>query len=238
MIFNTEDLVGKYRIIGLLGQGGMGEVFLAEDTNLNRNVALKVLQGNLSSDEHFKSQFRQEARSISSIVHPNIVQIHNMEELDGRLFIDMEFGEGQSFSDMIKAGPVPSHLASSVALDVLHGLSTCHKAGVIHRDIKPSNVLLTTTGQGKIVDFGIAKALADSSSKALKNSSSTTTYMGTPRYTPPEAFDGVIADPRWDLYALGIMLYESLTGKPAYTSTTMFSLMCEVMNDPLPPPRN
>lgn len=237
MIFTPDERVGKYRIIGQLGQGGMGEVYLAEDVNLHREVALKILQKSLSGDEKFKEQFRHEARSISRIVHPNIVQIHNMEEIDGRLVIDMEYVEGQSFSNVIKKGPVAPHLVSSVALDVLHGLSVCHQAGVVHRDIKPSNILLTVGGQAKIVDFGIAKALADSSAASLETSASTTIYMGTPRYTPPEAWDGAAATPQWDLYALGIMLYEALNGKPAFNARTMYSLMREVFENPLPPIR-
>lgn len=235
MNFSTNDHIGKYRIIGELGRGGMGVVYLAEDTNLARRVSLKFLQGSLSQDGAFKAGFQREARLISSVVHPNIVQIHSLDELDGHLFIDMEYVEGQSLAQLMLDGPLSLPLASHLALDVLQGLAVCHRTGVIHRDIKPSNILLTTSGQGKILDFGIASALADSGTHALEQSESTMVFMGTPRYMPPEAWDEQPADQRWDLYALGVMLHEALTGKVVYESRTMLSLMREIATSPLPP---
>jgi serine/threonine protein kinase len=235
MQFATNDEIGKYRIIGELGRGGMGVVYLAEDMNLSRQVSLKFLQGAISEDSTFKERFKREAQLVSSIVHPNIVQIHSLDELDGHLLIDMEYVEGQSLSGLMSDGPLSTSLASHLALDVLQGLAVCHRSGVIHRDIKPSNILLNTSGQGKIVDFGIATALADSGSNALAHGESTMVFMGTPRYTPPEAWEERAADVRWDVYALGVMMHEALTGAPAYNAKTMLSLMYEITSSPLPP---
>ena len=227
--------IGKYRIIGELGHGGMGMVYLAEDKNLGRQVALKVLLGSFASDELFKQRFRQEARSISQVVHPNIVQIHSMDEIDSHLVIDIEYVEGQPLSQIIQHHPVSLEWVAHIAKDVLEGLSVCHEIGIVHRDIKPSNVLMTLNGQAKIADFGIAKALADSSAMSIEDTHSTTVFMGTPRFTPPEAWDGVPANPSWDLYSLGILLYEALTRRPAFKSTTMLSLMKEVVSESLEP---
>ena len=235
MIIETGEQISKYRIIGELGRGGMGVVYLAEDVNLERKVSLKMLQRSLAQDDVFKEGFRREARLVSRIVHPNVVQIHSLDEFEDHLFIDMEYVEGQSLGQLLREGPLSKPLAARIALDILQGLSICHKAGVIHRDIKPSNILLNTAGQAKIVDFGIASALADSGSQALKHSESTMMFMGTPRYTPPEAWDDHPVDTSWDLYALGVMLHEVLTGKVAYESQTMLSLMQEVLTKPLAP---
>lgn len=226
--------VGKYLILRELGRGGMGEVFLAEDSLLGRRVALKRLLPIFASDEDFVARFKREARSVSSLAHPGIVTIHSLDWVNGVLLIDMEHVDGTSLLKLLQSSVVTREFTARLGYEVLAALAECHENGIVHRDIKPSNILLTDSLQAKLVDFGIATALADSTATQLREGRSTTIVLGTPRFMAPEAWDGGPVSPQWDLFALGVVLYESLTGEVAFKGTTTGALARQITNEPLP----
>ncbi len=213
----------------------MGQVYLAQDTLLDREVALKRIQPVLALDEEFVSRFQREARAISRIAHPGIVSVHSLDWIDGTLLLDMEYVRGSSVGQVMASGVVTSAFVASIAHDVLDALSECHDQGIIHRDIKPSNILLTETLRAKLVDFGIATALAESAAAHIREGRSTTVALGTPRYMPPEAWDELAVTPQWDLFALGVVLYECLSSARAYSATTTSGLAKQITNEALPP---
>jgi predicted Ser/Thr protein kinase len=224
---------GKYLILQELGRGGMGVVYLAEDMLLGRRVALKVLRVALSEDAEFVARFRREARAIANLSHPNIINIHSLEEVEGRLSIEMEYAEGGSLQEFLDR-PMPPLEAVRMVRDVLDALGTCHARGLIHRDVKPSNVLIAADGRALLADFGLATAGAEAMHEAIKTTSSTSIVLGTPRYAPLEAWDGASPSPAWDVYSVGILLYEALSGKPAITGGTPLSIIKELLQHPLP----
>ena len=199
---------GKYRIVEPIGSGGMGVVYKAEDTRLHRPVALKFLPAELTRDPEARERFVQEARAASLIDHANICAIHEIDETeDGRTFIVMAYYEGESLRERIKRGPLPLQEALDIGIQVAGGLARAHKKGIIHRDIKPANIILTADGVAKIVDFGLAK-LGDRLALTRVG-----TVMGTVAYMSPEQTRGEAVDRRTDLWALGVVLYEMLTGE-------------------------
>ena len=206
---------GPYRIERLLGAGGMGEVYLALDSRLNRRVALKLLGGWLYDDEQLISRFTQEALSASALNHPNIPVVYEAGEIDGRYFIASEFVDGFPLGDRIKDGPIPWREAVSIALKLASALQAAHRAGIIHRDVKPSNVLIGGDGKVKLVDFGIAKSTRQDSEKPGSGYALTMVgaAIGTPGYMAPEQADGQAADARSDIWSLTAVLHEMLTGK-------------------------
>lgn len=224
---------GKYLILHELGRGGMGVVYLAEDALLGRRVALKILRAALSEDAEFVARFRREARAIANLSHPNIISIHSLEEVEGRIAIDMEFAEGGSLQELLDRRMPPIE-AVRIIRDVLDALATCHARGLIHRDVKPSNVLLATDGRALLADFGLATAGAEIMQEAIQATASTSFVLGTPRYAPLEAWDGASPSPAWDVYSVGIMLYEALSGGPAVTGGTPLSIIKELLRHPLP----
>ncbi|MCC6797408.1 MAG: serine/threonine protein kinase [Candidatus Hydrogenedentes bacterium] len=221
--------LGKYVITQELGRGGMGVVYLAEDTTLSRTVALKILYPALSSDTVFIERFKQEARVVANILHPSIVRINSFETFDSCHAIDMEYVQGTSLARLMANEVFTPQLAVSIARDVLDGLSLCHEHGVIHRDIKPSNILITEDGRAKLADFGLAIAYATHLESSIYKVASTSFFMGTPRYAPPEAWEGVEPRPDWDLYSFGLVLYEGLTGKPVFNGTTPLAIVKQLM---------
>ena len=221
---------GKYRIVRLLGRGSMGVVYLAEDETLGRDVALKILNQAHSSDAGFEERFHREAKIIARLNHPNIVQIHALEKVDGMLAIDMAYFEG---------GPVNLAVTTpiqivGIACDVLEALACCHTSNVVHRDVKPSNILLSPNGRASLSDFGLAKLRADQQSIFMSSMTSSCMFVGTPRYAPPEAWDGAEPTPTWDVYSMGMMLYERLAPQPPYSATTPYSLIKQMIERPLP----
>lgn len=208
----------------------MGVVYLAEDETLGRDVALKILNQAHSSDADFEERFRREAKIIARLDHPNIVQIHSLEKVDDMLAIDMAY---------IVGGPVNQTTTTPVqivciACDVLEALACCHASKIVHRDVKPSNVLLSLNGHASLGDFGLAKLRADQQSMFISSMTSSCMFVGTPRYAPPEAWDGAEPTPAWDVYSMGMMLYERLAPQPPYSATTPFSLIKQMIERPLP----
>ena len=217
--------VSHYRILEHLGEGGMGVVYKALDTHLDRPVALKFLPPHLGTDKDARSRFIQEAKSASSLDHTNICTIHDIDETDdGRLFISMSCYEGESLKDKIERGPLPIEEAVDYAIQIAQGLSLPNEAGIIHRDIKPGNVMITPRGVIKIVDFGLAKMVETSLTKMG-------TTLGTAMYMSPEQARGEKVDYRTDIWSLGVILYEMLSGKQPFRADYDAALLYQVVNE-------
>jgi len=218
-------LAGRYVVGDLIGRGGMSNVFRGVDTKLGRTVAIKVLKSTLATDPAFRSRFRQEAQAASRMAHPTIVRVYDAGEervKDGsghdliEPFIVMEYVEGRMLKDLIAEGPVDPDEAVRIAHSILTALEYSHRAGVVHRDIKPGNVMLTKAGDVKVTDFGIARAVSDSSTTVAQ----TTAILGTAAYFSPEQAKGETVDARTDLYSTGVVLFEMLTGKAPFRGDT------------------
>src|SRR5215208_964306 len=197
---------GRYRVIGRLGSGGMADVYLAEDTQLGRRVALKLLYRRFAEDAEFVERFRREASSAARLQHPNVVQVFDRGEWDGTYYIAMEFLEGRNLKQIVRDhGPLEPALAVDIVLQILKAARFAHRRGVVHRDIKPHNVIVDAEGRAKVTDFGIALAGASDMTE-------TGSIMGTAQYLSPEQAQGQPVDARSDLYSIGVVLYELLTG--------------------------
>lgn len=213
---------GRYRVIATIGRGGMAEVYLAADERLGRRVAIKVLRSDLARDPVFLSRFRREAQAAAGLNHPRIVAVYDTgEQVTGSgtaelslPYIVMEYVDGTTVRDILREGrPLLPDRAMEIVGGVLEALDYSHRNGIVHRDIKPGNVMLTTTGDVKVMDFGIARALADSSATMTGAS----TVMGTAQYLSPEQARGDVVDARSDLYSTGVLFFELLTGRPPFT---------------------
>ncbi|MFH1680757.1 MAG: protein kinase [Candidatus Eisenbacteria bacterium] len=222
--------VSHYRILAKLGEGGMGVVYRAEDTKLGRTVALKFLPPELTKDPEAKQRFVHEAQAASSLSHPHITTIYEIDEVEGRTFIAMECIEGGSLKKRIHAGPLPIDEAIGVAIQVAEGLQEAHEKGIVHRDIKPDNVMVTPKGQAKIMDFGLAR----SSGKTTLTKEGTT--LGTVAYMSPEQARGESVDHRTDIWSLGVVLYEMVTGRLPFRGDHEPAVIYSILNeDPEPP---
>src|SRR5919202_670780 len=230
---------GRYELDGLLGRGGMAEVRRAVDRRLGRPVAVKQLRTDLAMDPTFQARFRREAQSAAGLNHPTIVAVYDTgEEQDPRTgvsipYIVMELVEGSTLRDVLRDGrKILPERALELTQGVLDALSYSHKAGIIHRDIKPANVMLTPTGGVKVMDFGIARAVADTSATMTQ----TAAVIGTAQYLSPEQARGETVDARSDLYSTGCLLYELLTGRPPFVGESPVSVAYQhVREQPLPP---
>ncbi len=224
-----EIRLGKYIIIRELGRGGFGIVYEAHDTSLDRLVALKALHPNLVNDMTFLSRFKQEAKLAARLEHPNIVPVHEFNQADGRYYIVMGLMTKGSLGDLLeKYGPRSSTQTKSFLEQVLNGMAYAHERGVIHRDLKPGNILIDEHNMAKIADFGFAKAMHSASSHSL---SATGGVMGTPAYMAPEIWRGKDASARSDIYSLGCIAYEMLTGKPLFDGESAAEIMTKHVID-------
>ncbi len=227
-----DTLGGRYLLSGRLGTGGMAEVFLAHDLMLGRDLALKVLKEHYAEDERFVGRFRKEAQSAAALNHPNVVQIYDQGRAeDGRYYIAMEHVPGGSLEDLIlRRGPLAPSEAARLASQVAEALHAAHRRGIVHRDIKPQNVLIGEAGDAKVADFGIALAASSTSI------SGTNLLFGTPSYMSPEQAMGERVGPESDLYSLGVVLYEMLSGTvPFAAEGALATAMKHLTELPLPP---
>src|SRR3954447_9283372 len=203
---------GRYELVRHVARGGMAEVYLAHDKLLDRPVALKVLFPELSVDRSFVERFRREAQAAANLSHPNIVSVYDWGEEEGTYFIVMEYVDGRTLSTMLRAeGPLLPDRAAGIGAEVAAALAFAHRNGVIHRDVKPGNVIMTADGMVKVTDFGIARA-----ANVEENLTQTGAVMGTATYFSPEQAQGTTVDGRSDVYSLGVVLYELVTGRPPF----------------------
>jgi serine/threonine protein kinase/Tfp pilus assembly protein PilF len=233
--------ISHYHIIRKLGAGGMGEVFLAEDTKLERKVAIKMLPEKWIGDRHARQRLIREAKAAATLDHPNICSIHEVGEEGDRTFIVMQYIEGASLADRIRRNPLPASEIIEIGFQAADALDEAHSHGVIHRDIKPQNVIITPRGQLKILDFGLAKFSAQmhpAAADAETNARLTKTghVVGTPGYMSPEQLQGEQIDGRSDIFSLGVLLYECATGRFAFEGTTPIQISLKVVNFNPPPP--
>ncbi len=244
-MLTTGNKLGPYEIQSQIGAGGMGEVYRATDTRLDRTVAVKVLPSHLSENPEAKLRFDREARAISSLNHPNICTLHDVGHQDGIDFLVMEFLEGETLADRLRKGPLSTELVLKYGIEICEGLERAHRSGVVHRDLKPSNVMLTKTG-AKLMDFGLAKAAptvspASSLTMTISQPSADNpltaqgTVIGTFQYMSPEQTEGKEADARSDIFALGAVLYEMATGKRAFTGKSQASIVAAILASDPPP---
>jgi serine/threonine-protein kinase len=224
---------GRYEVLGRAGAGGMAEVYRARDELLGRQVALKVLSERFAHDSSFVERFRREAQSAANLSHPNIVSLYDYGSDDGAYFIVMEFIEGQALSEIIATeAPLMPERAADIAADVAGALQRAHSAGLVHRDIKPANIMITSTGQTKVTDFGIARALGHGEQTMTQ----TGMVIGTASYLSPEQAQGKRVDARSDVYSLGCVLYEMLTGKVPFPGDTPLAVAYKHVRENAEPP--
>ncbi|HSO73374.1 MAG TPA: serine/threonine-protein kinase, partial [Blastocatellia bacterium] len=236
----VSEEISHYRIIEKLGSGGMGEVFLAEDTRLNRKVAIKMLPSRSIGNEQAKKRLFREARAAAALDHPNICAIHEVGEEGDCAFIVMQYIEGSSLSRKIKNNPLSPLEIVDIGTQAAEALIEAHSRGIIHRDIKPQNVIITPRGQVKILDFGLAKILEDEHSghsAAVTEARLTETgeVVGTVGYMSPEQLTDLPVDTRTDLFSLGVTLYECATGKAVFSGSSKIQISLQVIQ--FDPPR-
>ncbi|HEU4333494.1 MAG TPA: protein kinase [Candidatus Eisenbacteria bacterium] len=237
MSLQPGSRLGAYEIIDLLGAGGMGEVYRARDTRLDRTVAVKVLQGHLSVSPETRQRFEREARVISSLNHPNICTLFDVGQHDGMDYLVMEHLEGESLADRVARGPLPLPEALRVGAEIADALDRAHRQGLIHRDLKPGNIMLTKSG-AKLLDFGLARATGlaptagDLTSPTMSRPlTAEGSIVGTFQYMAPEQLEGKEADPRSDLFSLGAVLYEMATGRRAFEGKSQASLIASILKE-------
>jgi beta-lactam-binding protein with PASTA domain/predicted Ser/Thr protein kinase len=228
----SEAIVdGRYRVVGRIGSGGMADVYCAEDLQLGRNVALKVLHSRFAEDAEFRERFRREARSAAGLNHQNVVSIYDRGEWDGNYYIAMEYLDGRSLKEIVQRdGPLAPDYAIDLTVQVLRAARFAHRRGIIHRDIKPHNVIVDEEGRAKVTDFGIARAAGAS------DMTQTGSIMGTAQYLSPEQAQGHAVSEPSDLYSAGIMLYELLTGRVPFDGESAVTIALKHVNErPVPP---
>ena len=241
MTLNTGTRLGSYEIVSRLGAGGMGEVYRARDSKLDRDVAIKVLPDAFARDKERLARFEREAKLLARLSHANVATLYGLEESEGRKFLVMELVEGETLAERIARGPLAFEEAIPLFLQIAEGLEAAHEKGIIHRDLKPANMKITLDGDIKILDFGLAKAFASEQNVSAEMSQSPTltkgtavgAILGTPSYMSPEQARGKAVDRRTDVWAFACCLYESLTGRKAFEGETVSDTLAAVLkNEP------
>src|ERR687885_185757 len=221
---------GRYKVVRRLGSGGMANVYLAEDQELGRRIALKILNDRHAHDDQFVERFRREAKNAAGLSHPNVVAIYDRGEAEGTYYIAMEYLEGRSLKELIVTkGPTPIPVAIDYTRQMLGALAFAHKNGIVHRDIKPHNVVVAPDGRLKVTDFGIARSGASQMTEAGS-------IIGTAQYLSPEQARGAPVTPRSDIYSIGIVLYEMLTGAVPFTGETPLEIAMKHLSAVPEPP--
>jgi eukaryotic-like serine/threonine-protein kinase len=249
MKLENGSIINQYKIISAIGKGGMGEVFLAQDTKLDRKVALKILPAEFAEDKDRMSRFVREAKSASALNHPNIITIHEIGESDGTHFIATEFIDGKTLGDYVKSNPLNYKSALEIAIQVASALDEAHQAGIVHRDIKPDNVMIRANGLVKILDFGIAKLtdrqgdtetrgrgeedktlIAASPLPRVPASTSPGMIIGTANYMSPEQAKGKVVDARTDIFSFGVVLYEMISGHLPFEGENALAMIAAILH--------
>ncbi len=229
MIMKGQKISDRYQVIKSIGEGGMANVYLAYDTILDRNVAIKLLRGDLASDEKFVHRFQREALSASSLNHPNIVEVYDVGEDSGNYYIVMEYIEGKHLKDLIKKrGKLTTSEVVDIMMQITDGMSVAHDSYIIHRDIKPQNIMILENGLVKITDFGIAMAMN------ATQLTQTNSVMGSVHYLPPEQANGNGSSLQSDIYSMGIVMYELLTGKLPFRGDNAVEIALKHLREPMP----
>jgi serine/threonine protein kinase len=242
MTLTSGSRLGPYEIVSAVGAGGMGEVYKARDTRLDRTVAIKVLPAHVASDPDVRQRFEREARAVAALNHPHICTLHDIGTQDGTDFLVMEYLEGETLADRLTKSALPLDQALRYGIEIADALDKAHRAGIIHRDLKPGNIMLTKGG-AKLLDFGLAKTGAATVAGTGLSMLPTTppnltargTILGTFQYMAPEQLEGLEADIRTDIFAFGAVLYEMLTGKKAFEGKSQASLIAAILDRDPPP---
>ena len=230
--------IASYKILSLLGAGGMGEVYLAQDSRLDRKVALKFLPEELQQDSTSKKRFLREARSAAALDHPFICHIHEVGEAEGKSFISMEYVQGETLKDKLAQGPLPLNDALGTATEIAEGLEAAHKQNIVHRDLKPSNIMLTPQGHVKVMDFGLAKRVTPVEGQEQEITTALTkqgSILGTVPYMSPEQVRGQAVDMRSDIFSFGVVLYEMLTGVNPLAKGSVMDTATAILSETPPP---
>ncbi len=239
MAIDVGSQLGAYEILALIGEGGMGRVFRARDTRLKRDVAIKALPVEVAFDEDRVARFRREAEALAALNHPHIAGIHDLLESDGSQFLVLELVDGETIAERLRHGPIPMDQAVAIARQIAEALEAAHARGIVHRDLKPANIKITANGQVKVLDFGLAKVFGPNERPAFSSAHSPTfttpamtvrgVILGTAAYMSPEQARGQHVDVQADVWALGCVLYEMLTGRPPFTGASVTDLLAAVV---------
>src|SRR5713101_7101064 len=240
MSLSSGARLGPYEIVSPLGVGGMGEVYRARDTRLERTVAIKVLPTHLSASAESRQRFEREAKTISQLSHPHICALYDVGNQDGIEYLVMEYLEGETLADRLVKGPLPLEQTLRLGIEIADALDKAHRQGIVHRDLKPGNVMLTKSGV-KLLDFGLAKALPTPGGRGVGGEGLTSlptrqgltqegTILGTFQYMAPEQLEGKEADARTDIFAFGALLYEMATGRKAFEGKSQASLIAAILD--------
>ncbi|HKF41964.1 MAG TPA: protein kinase, partial [Thermoanaerobaculia bacterium] len=239
MTIPSGTRLGPYEVLAPIGAGGMGEVYRARDTRLDREVAVKVLPGSVASDPEAVARFEREARAVAALSHPNILSLHDFGAQAGVVFAVMELLEGRTLGTLLEEGPLPPRRAGAIAREVAEGLAAAHSKGIVHRDLKPENVFVSKEGHAKILDFGLARDLRvsakeDTSAPTERPLTEPGAVMGTVGYMSPEQVRGLPLDHRSDVFSFGAVLYEMLSGSRAFRKPTSAETMTAILKEEPP----